>query len=100
MPLRPLKSLEGPRIQSAAKAWLDEIDGALSSPGANRALVCRKKLVDLTFPAYANNWEPAVQDRTLPHATRLALAACAPANITLEPEYYADCNDEKFQRNK
>src|SRR5438105_13796316 len=33
-------------------------------------------------------------------ATRLALASTDPRNITLEPEYYADCNDEKFQKNK
>jgi acetyltransferase-like isoleucine patch superfamily enzyme len=100
MPLRPLRSLEGPRIQSAAKAWLDEIDGALSAPGADRSLICRKTLTELTFPEYVNNWETAVQDRTLPHATRIALAALDPRNVTLEPEYYADCNDEKFARNK
>jgi acetyltransferase-like isoleucine patch superfamily enzyme len=100
MPLRPLRKLEEPRMQSAAKAWLDELDAALSATGADRSLICRKTLTELTFPEYANHWETAVQDRTLPHATRMALAAMDPRNITLEPEYYADCNDEKFQKNK
>jgi acetyltransferase-like isoleucine patch superfamily enzyme len=100
MPLRPLRKLEEPRIQSAARAWLDELEAALSAPGADRSLICRRTLTELTFPEYVNNWETAVQDRTLPHATRMALAALDPRNITLEPEYYADCNDEKFQRNK
>jgi acetyltransferase-like isoleucine patch superfamily enzyme len=100
MPMRPLRSLEGPRIQSAAQAWLDEIAATLASPNADRSLLCRKTLTDLTFPEYAANWETAVNDRTLPHATRIALASTDPRNVTLEPEYYADCNDEKFQRNK
>ena len=33
-------------------------------------------------------------------ATRLALGALDPANVTLEPEYYAECDVEKFQHVK
>src|SRR5579862_5613277 len=100
MPMRPLRNLDRPRIQSAAQAWLDEIAATLASPNADRSLLCRKTLTDLTFPEYAANWETAVNDRTLSHATRIALASTDPRNVTLEPEYYADCNEEKFQRNK
>lgn len=100
MTIRPLRKLDNPKIHSAASAWLDEISHTLAQPAADRALLCRKTLTELTFPEYANNWETAVEDRTLPHATRLALASTDPRNITLEPEYYADCNDEKFQRVK
>jgi len=97
MPMRPLRSLEGRRIQSAATEWLDQIKTRLADPGADRALLCRDILTALTFPAYAGNWETAVGDQRIPLATRLALASTDPRNITLEPEYYADCNDEKFQ---
>jgi acetyltransferase-like isoleucine patch superfamily enzyme len=97
MPIRPLRKLDIPKVHAAASAWLDEIDHTLARPGADRALLCRRLLTDLTFPEYAQHWETAVEDRTLPHATRLALASTDPRNITLEPEYYADCNDEKFQ---
>ena len=38
--------------------------------------------------------------RALPLATRLALASMDPCNVTLEPEYYADCDQERFQRVK
>lgn len=100
MAIRPLRKLDNPKVHSAASAWLDEITHTLAEPGADRALLCRKTLTDLTFPEYAKNWETAVEDRTLPHATRLALASTDPRNITLEPEYYADCNDEKFQKVK
>ena len=36
----------------------------------------------------------------LPAATRLSLAAMDPRNITLEPEYYGECDDTRFQRVK
>jgi acetyltransferase-like isoleucine patch superfamily enzyme len=100
VPIRPLRKLDTPKIHSAATAWLDEIDHTLASPAADRALLCRRLLTDLTFPEYAKHWETAVEDRTLPHATRLALASTDPRNITLEPEYYGECNDEKFQKVK
>ena len=100
MTLRPLRKLDSPKVHAAASAWLDEIEHTLAQPGADRSLLCRRTLTDLMFPEYARHWETAVEDRTLPHATRLALASTDPRNITLEPEYYADCNDEKFQKVK
>jgi acetyltransferase-like isoleucine patch superfamily enzyme len=57
-------------------------------------------LTELTFPQFAANWETATQDAKLPLATRLALSATDPRNITLEPEYYGDCDTERFQRVK
>ena len=39
-------------------------------------------------------------DDKLPQGTRLALAALDPRNITLEPEYYAECDEQKFARVK
>src|SRR4051812_8958132 len=100
MPLRPLRSLEGPRIQTAAMDWIQAIDAALAKPDADRSLICRKTLTPLCFPEYASNWETAVEDTRIPTATRLALSAMDPRNITLEPEYYADCIDDKFQATK
>src|SRR5687768_18475403 len=48
----------------------------------------------------AANWETAVADKKLPAATRLALLALDPRNVTLEPEYYAECDDARFQKVK
>jgi acetyltransferase-like isoleucine patch superfamily enzyme len=97
MTLRPLKALDAPPLQSVAREWLDSIDDSLKKPGADRSLLCRTTLTGLLFPEYATNWETAVNDAKLPAATRLALAATDPRNITLEPEYYADCDNERFQ---
>jgi acetyltransferase-like isoleucine patch superfamily enzyme len=39
-------------------------------------------------------------DARIPRATRIALSAMDPRNVTLEPEYYADCEDVRFQHVK
>jgi galactoside O-acetyltransferase len=62
--------------------------------------MCRKVLCDILYPQFAANWETATGDESIPVATRIALASLDPRNVTLEPEYYAECDDEKFQRVK
>ena len=41
-----------------------------------------------------------VNDESLPLGTRAGLLALDPRNVTLEPEYYADCDQARFQRVK
>jgi galactoside O-acetyltransferase len=97
----PLRALAEDRPHGAlADAWLDGLAGALSDPSTNRSLLCRRTLAELIYPAYAENWETAVNDPALPAGLRLALAALDPREVTLEPEYYAECNEEKFERVK
>jgi acetyltransferase-like isoleucine patch superfamily enzyme len=97
----PLWALAEDRPHGAlADAWLDGLAGALSDPSTNRSLLCRRTLAELVYPAYAENWETAVNDPALPAGLRLALAALDPREVTLEPEYYAECDEEKFQRVK
>ena len=80
--------------------WLEEIDHALDDASTDRSDLCRKVLCDIAYPAYSANWETAVEDSRVPAGTRIALASLDPRNVTLEPEYYAECDDEKFQRVK
>ena len=77
--------------------WLASIESALADDATDRNELCRKALCEIMYPEYAADWESAVADESLPAATRIALASLDPRNITLEPEYYADCEDEKFQ---
>jgi acetyltransferase-like isoleucine patch superfamily enzyme len=100
MPFLPLRKLPPRGIASIADAWLEELGAALADPDCDRALLCRRTLASLAWPAYADNWETAVADESLPLATRLALATLDPRNITLEPEYYAECDDLRFQKIK
>ena len=100
MALLPLQKLADRPVATAAREWLDEIDASLDDSSGDRSLICRRALTELCYPQYAGNWDTAVEDRKVPAATRLALAAMDPRNVTLEPEYYADCDQDRFQRVK
>ena len=97
MPYLPLRSLADRPTRALATDWLASLGAALSDPKTDRADLCRRTLTDLFYPDYAENWETAVEDPKLPAATRLALAATDPRSVTLEPEYYGECDDARFQ---
>jgi acetyltransferase-like isoleucine patch superfamily enzyme len=96
----PLRQLADRPNASLANAWLEELADAISARDADWAIVCRDALTQLWYPDLAGDWENAVADEHLPVATRVALSALDPRNITLEPEYYADCDQARFQRVK
>ncbi len=100
MALLPLRRIADRPNSSLAAAWLDQIAAALADDATDRAILCRETLCEITYPEYATDWESAVEDRGLPLATRLALSALDPRNVTLEPEYYAECDDTRFQKVK
>jgi acetyltransferase-like isoleucine patch superfamily enzyme len=100
MPYLPLRKIPESPSRSVATEWLDAMRSALSDADADRALICRQTLTDLFYPQFSENWDTAVEDVALPAATRLSLAAMDPRNITLEPEYYGECDDTRFQRVK
>ena len=100
MAILPLRKLTDRPNASVASEWLAQIESELNGDPAKWPDMCRKVLCDITYPEYSSNWETAVRDPKLPTGTRLALAALDPRNVTLEPEYYAECDDVKFQRVK
>jgi galactoside O-acetyltransferase len=100
MAIKPLRKLAPLPHASIAEAWLERIDSALKDSELDRPRFCRELLVELAYPQYAANWETALADEKLAAGTRLALAALDSRNVTLEPEYYAECDDAKFQRVK
>lgn len=100
MVMRPLRKLGPTPAAALADAWIERIGAALEDPSLDRPRFCREVLCDLAYPQYAANWESAVADPKVPTATRLALAALDPRNVTLEPEYYNECDDARFQRVK
>ena len=97
MTFLPLRKIPEPEVTGVARDWLEMLAGQLSAADCDRALVCRQALTGILFPQYAASWETAVADERLPAPTRLALAATDPRNVTLEPEYYAECDDARFQ---
>ncbi|HST06996.1 MAG TPA: acyltransferase [Gemmatimonadaceae bacterium] len=99
MPILPLRKLPALPIAGIESQFLEKLASELKS-GTDRALLCRRTLCEIVYPQYAASWETAVGDAKLPMATRLALSALDPRNVTLEPEYYAECDDARFQRVK
>jgi acetyltransferase-like isoleucine patch superfamily enzyme len=101
MPYLPLRPLPPRPIHALTTAWLERLADRLGSctgdVASERSLVCRDTLAELAYPAYAANWEEAVADEAIPIGTRLALSALDPRNVTLEPEYYSDCDDARFR---
>jgi acetyltransferase-like isoleucine patch superfamily enzyme len=100
MAFLPLRQLADRPNSTIADAWLEELGDALSNPDADRAVICRDTLAQLWYPDFAGDWENAVEDQRLAVATRLALSSLDPRNVTLEPEYYADCDQTRFQKVK
>jgi acetyltransferase-like isoleucine patch superfamily enzyme len=98
MAVRPLRQLGTAPADPLARAWLERVAAALEEPALDRPRFCRETLCEIAYPAYASNWETAVADAKLPLGLRLSLSALDPRNVTLEPEYYAECDDAKFQR--
>lgn len=99
MAILPLRKLAESPIESQKRAFLEEIEEALDSSD-DRSDICRRLLCSLLYPEYADAWETAVADDSLANATRLALLSLDPRNITLEPEYYAECDPVAFARTK
>ncbi len=99
MAILPLQRLAESATEPLKRAFLEEIEDSLNS-SADRNELCRKVLCSLLYPEYADAWDTAVNDESLPSATRLALLALDPRNVTLEPEYYAECDAAAFARTK
>lgn len=100
MPYLPLRKVSDAPVRALANEWLEEIRAGLADSSIDRSDLCRRALTQIYYPEYADRWETAMTDESIPAATRLALASMDPRNITLEPEYYGECNEERFQRVK
>jgi len=100
MPILPLRQLGDRPDSTLENEWIEQLRSRLDDPATDRALLCRQTLCEIIYPEYAASWETAVEDKKLSHATRLALSALDPRNVTLEPEFYAECDDARFQKVK
>lgn len=100
MPRIPLQKLPARPVEAVEDAWIAHLEAKLADPTTDRALLCRDTLLELAYPQYVGSYEAVMADPMTPLGTQLALAALDPRGVTLEPEYYGDCDQEKFQRVK
>ena len=99
MAILPLRKLSDSPTEPLKREFLDELENMIDASD-DRNTVCRRVLCSILYPQYADSWESAIEDRSLPSVTRMALMSLDPRNITLEPEYYAECDQEAFARTK
>ncbi|HEX7050484.1 MAG TPA: acyltransferase [Longimicrobiales bacterium] len=90
LPLRPV-GISDPAAR-AYDRWLGALSDALADPGCDRAELCRRVLTEIYYPQYVE-----ADPRELPEATRVALLQMDPRNVTLEPEYYAELDVERYR---
>lgn len=96
----PLRQVELPaQVTRFYDDWLGRLGEELAAPGANWYRIARDMLFDIYYPGSVD-YDTMLQDPALPDASRAALLALDPWNITLEPEYYSDVDAEKFARVK
>jgi acetyltransferase-like isoleucine patch superfamily enzyme len=100
MPHLPLRTIALPDATNRVyDAWLEEIGGRIAERGADWPRLTREVLYQLYYPGFGDYDERLADSRT-PPAARIALMSLDPRNITLEPEYYADADQERFARVK
>ena len=97
MPKFPLQKLPARSVEALEDSWIATLEARLADPATDRALLTRETLLELAYPEFVGRYEAAVADEALPVGTRLALAALDSRNVTLEPEYYGDCDQSRFQ---
>jgi acetyltransferase-like isoleucine patch superfamily enzyme len=96
----PLRSVSLPADASRRyDAWLEQLEGRLAESGADWYRIARDILYQLWYPGFGD-YDERLADPKTPETTRLALFGLDPRNITLEPEYYADVDAERFARVK
>ncbi|HXE56927.1 MAG TPA: acyltransferase [Gemmatimonadales bacterium] len=96
----PLRSVELPAdTERHYGDWLASLEDRLAAPGADWYRIARDTLLEIWFPGL-RDYDALVQDPATPPATRAALLALDPRNVTLEPEYYAEVDVVRFQRVK
>jgi len=96
----PLRTVALPAASERVyDAWLDDLDGRLSAPGADWHRITRDVLFGLWYPGL-RDYDALVEDPATAPTTRASLLALDPRNVTLEPEYYADVDAERYARVK
>jgi acetyltransferase-like isoleucine patch superfamily enzyme len=92
MPFLPLKDVKPTSDALAAQdAWLESIESELARPDLDRNEFCAAVLRDIYFPEHSGR-----ELGELPEALQRAVMNLDPRNVTLEPEYYAEIEPEKY----
>ena len=96
--LREVK-LESEHTSNIYEEFLEELKQKIEDPSIDNNDLCRDVLLDI-YQVEKGNYEETKRDAAIPLTIRTSLAGFDPRNITLEPEYYAEINLEKYYAGK
>lgn len=100
MALLPLRSVAlPPTADQVYDEWLAQLDARLGEADADWYRIARDVLLQIFHPD-VTDYEERIADPNTPLTVRTALLTTDPHNITLEPEYYADVDPDRFARVK
>jgi acetyltransferase-like isoleucine patch superfamily enzyme len=100
MVLLPLRQVRLPKAtEKFYDGWLADLEAQLAEPGANWHRLTRDLLFQIYYPGI-QDYDELLQDPRTPDPSRVALLSLDPWNITLEPEYYAEVDAERYARVK
>jgi len=96
----PLRTVALPQASERFfDGWLEQIEARLAAPDADWYRLARDVLFEIWYPGLTD-YDALVDDPGTPPGTRAALLSLDPHNVTLEPEYYADVDAERYARVK
>ena len=75
--------------------WLHSIDSELENQDCDRNELCKRILTDIHYPTLTNK-----KPEDLSLSEKVLIANLDPRNVTLEPEYYADVDLQRYYRVK
>jgi acetyltransferase-like isoleucine patch superfamily enzyme len=100
MALLPLRTVRLPKAtEKFYDGWLADVEAQLAEPGADWHRLTRDLLFQIYYPG-VQDYDELLQDPRTSDPSRVALLSLDPWNITLEPEYYADIDAERYARVK
>lgn len=100
MALLPLRAVRLPRAsEQFYDGWLADLEAQLREPGADWYRLTRDLLFEIYYPG-AGDYDTLLQGPATPEAARVTLLSLDPRNVTLEPEYYAEVDAERYARVK
>ncbi|HEY8197101.1 MAG TPA: acyltransferase [Gemmatimonadales bacterium] len=100
MAILPLRAVRLPTAtEQFYDGWLADLQSHLTAPGADWYRIARDLLFQILHPG-GSEYDKLLESAATPEATRVALLSLDPRNVTMEPEYYAEVDAERFARVK
>ena len=92
----PLRDVQPPqRATVVYDEWLERLESELRRSEVDRNALCVRALRDIHLPQFAER-----DPDNLPSGARLLMTNLDPRNVTLEPEYYAEIDRDRYYRVK